>query len=121
MAEKPQAEAKRPYTVTAAAVRQRREAPLRHGLFAGSDALRSRGRRVRRLIRRMYAVMHWLQPSDEPTCRAWAELEIVATVVFVELAQAGVVSEAGEAKRLLAEYRQLRSAQLAYSRELGMT
>jgi hypothetical protein len=69
----------------------------------------------------MRAVMPWLDPSDEPTCRVWAELEILGAGMFVELTANGIVTEKGEPRRLLTEFRQLRTAQFSFERELGMT
>lgn len=102
--------------------RQRREAPLRSSVYAKSDdVLRLRYRRVRRLVRKVRQQMPWLDPADEPAMRAWAELEILAAGMFLDLTNAGFLSESGEPRRLLTEYRQYRHAQLAYERELGMT
>jgi len=69
----------------------------------------------------MKNVMLWLEPSDMPAARAWAELETLGANVFAELAVNGVTNTEGEPRRLLTELRQLRQAQLAYARELGMT
>ena len=59
--------------------------------------------------------------SDLPACRGWAELEILGATAFTELFQNGLLNTKGEPRRLLAEFRQLRQAQLMYERELGMT
>jgi hypothetical protein len=92
------------------------------GLYLKSgDGLRLRHRRVRRLVQKMLSVMTWIEPSDMPCARAWAELEILGANVFAELIANGVTNLEGEPRRLLTELRQLRQAQLAYARELGMT
>lgn len=65
--------------------------------------------------------MPWLEASDLPACRAWAELEILSASVFTALTTDGFANAEGEPRKLLTEYRQLRQAQLAYERELGMT
>lgn len=65
--------------------------------------------------------MPWLEQSDLPACRAWAELEILSATVFAALTTDGLTNAEGEPRRLLSEFRQLRQAQLAYERELGMT
>jgi hypothetical protein len=66
--------------------------------------------------------MPWLDASDEPAARAWAEFEILAAGAFVELTTNGILTAGGDSpRRLLSEFRQLRQAQLAYERELGMT
>ena len=97
----------------------------------------------------MRQVMPWLGPSDEPAMRAWAELEIIGAYAITEpntgsdaagLASRaerknggyvingrknfitnGLVNDEGEPRGLLREFRQLRQAQLAYEKELGMT
>ena len=77
-------------TLTTKQHRQREQAHLETGLYVKSpNGLRLRSRRVRRLVRKMQLVMPWLQPSDEPTARAWAELEILGSRMFVELDTAG--------------------------------
>jgi hypothetical protein len=65
--------------------------------------------------------MPWLTPADLPAARAWCELEVVTRLAFAELRTNGFTTGGGEPRRLLSEYRQLRTAQLAYARELAMT
>lgn len=65
--------------------------------------------------------MSWLEESDLPACRAWAELEILSASVFTALTADGLLNADGEPRKLLTEFRQLRQSQLAYERELGMT
>ena len=59
--------------------------------------------------------------ADQPACRAWAELELLGARAFAELETNGITTAKGEPRRLLVEFRQLRQAQLAYERDLGMT
>ncbi|MGA7869775.1 MAG: hypothetical protein WCA22_02650 [Candidatus Binatus sp.] len=66
-------------------------------------------------------MLPWLEPSDIPAARAWAEFEILGASIFAELVVNGVTNSEGEPRRLLTELRQLRQAQLAYERELGLT
>lgn len=92
------------------------------GLYLKSgDGLRLRHRKTRRLVQKMLNVMPWIEASDIPCARAWAEMEILAANVFTELMANGVTNREGEPRRLLTELRQLRQTQLAYERELGMT
>ena len=94
----------------------------RTGLYAKSpNALAILSRKVRRLVERLRRTMPWLEPSDLPACRAWAELEILSAGAFAALTAEGLTNAQGEPRRLLSEFRQLRQAQLAYERELGMT
>ena len=69
----------------------------------------------------MRAVMPWLEDSDAPACRAWAELEVLASRVYAELRDRGVISHKGEARSILDDYRRLRATQIILARELGMT
>jgi phage terminase small subunit len=80
-----------------------------------------RDRRVYRLLGKMRALSPWLSESDGPACRAWAEMEILATVAYGRLRDEGLTTLSGEPRKLLAEYRAIRSAQLAIARELGLT
>jgi hypothetical protein len=108
--------------VSPAERRQRQLAPLKTGLYVKAESgLKLRHRKVRRLITKMHAAMPWLEPADQPACRAWAELEILGARAFAELETNGITNAAGEPRRLLGEFRQLRQAQLAYERDLGMT
>lgn len=69
----------------------------------------------------MRTLMPWIDLSDIPCARAWAELEILGANIFAELIANGVTNSEGEPRRLLTELRQLRQLQLAYERDLGMT
>jgi hypothetical protein len=79
------------------------------GLYVRASAgLRLRDKKVERLVRKMRGVMPWLEPSDFPTCRAWAELETLAAEVYSALRTAGVLNADGDGHRLLDDYRKLR-------------
>jgi hypothetical protein len=65
--------------------------------------------------------MHWLEDSDLPASRGWAQMEILCTIAFADLRDRGILNRRGDPRRLLTDFRQLRMAQLAYERELGMT
>lgn len=103
-------------------MKSRAVGPVTHGLYV--RAANARGRRdlrVRRLVYRMRCAMPWIEDADVPACRGWAELEILSSTVFAEIKRVGVIGKDDEPRRLLGDYRQLRLAQLAYERELGMT
>jgi hypothetical protein len=94
---------------------------LTHGLFVRAlPGLRLRDKRVERLARKVRVAMAWLEPSDYPAVRAWAEMEYLSNQVYATLASMGVLNRQGEARRLLSEYRQLRATQVVLARELGM-
>jgi hypothetical protein len=64
------------------------------GLYLKSaDGLRIRHRKVRRLVQKMRILMPWLEPSDIPCARAWAELELLGANVFAELITNGVSND----------------------------
>ena len=108
--------------MTSAERRQRQLASVKTGLYVkATNGVKLRHRKVRRLVTKMRAAMPWLVDADLPTCRAWAELELLGARAFAELEANGITNEHGEPRRLLAEFRQLRQAQLAYERDLGMT
>ena len=84
-----------------------------------------RDRKVQRLVRVMRRVMPWLRESDIPAARAWAQLEILSDLAFTHLRREGILQttgeNAGEPRRLLADFRSLRSVQIVYAKELTMT
>jgi hypothetical protein len=95
---------------------------VRSGLYVRSvNGLRLRDEKVRRLVRRMKQVMPWIDPADEPACRQWAQLEVLADMAHTILRKIGITSNGGEPRRLLTDFRQLRLAQLQFARELGLT
>ena|SRR2546425_316892 len=97
------------------ATRQRQLAAVKHGLYLRSQTgLQLRSRRVRRLAAKVRAALPWLQPSDEPAVRGWCELEIITARLF------RAVLEKGE-PGAMDLYRRMKTLQLAYERELGMT
>jgi hypothetical protein len=92
------------------------------GLYVRAQpGLKLRDKKVERLARKMRGVMPWLEPSDMPAARAWAEFEYLAGQVYAALRGFGVLNREGEARRLLDDYRKLRQTQVVLARELGMT
>jgi hypothetical protein len=95
---------------------------IKTGLYVRAHpGIKLRDKRVERLARKMRLVMPWIEPSDWPACRAWAELEYLCGQVYAALHVYGVTNPHGEARRLLDDYRKLRLAQAVFARELGMT
>jgi hypothetical protein len=93
-----------------------------HGLRVRSaDGLQLRDRKVQRLVRAMRVAMPWLEESDIPACRAWAQFEILSDRAYAILRSVGLTNRQGEPLRLLKDWRQLRQAQLQYANALGMT
>jgi hypothetical protein len=69
----------------------------------------------------MRKVCPWLSDSDIPACRGWAQLQILGDLIFSRLRNEGPITSSGEAKKLVAEFRALKAAELTDSRELGLT
>ena len=65
--------------------------------------------------------MPWLTDADQPTVRGWSQLEVLADQAFAVLRVAGITSNGTEPRRLLTDFRQLKTAQLAYAQALGMS
>src|SRR5712692_520667 len=80
-----------------------------------------RDHRVRYLVWRLRKVCPWISDSDLPAARAWAQLNILSEVAYARLRDEGMTTASGDPKKLLAEFRALKAAELAYSRELGLT
>lgn len=77
-------------------------------------------------MRRLRVVAPWLEPSDESTARAYCELEILSASIFARLSETGPTKLTAdgrdlEVRRLVDAHRQMKQAQLAYARELGLT
>src|SRR5258708_22815429 len=87
-----------------------------HGLYAKSPGvLTDRARKVGRLVRKMRDLCPWFEESDVPACKAWAELEVLGSLVFAAImAGDDLLNAKGEPKKLLDTYRALRLAQLSH-------
>src|SRR5438552_7698215 len=108
--------------LTSAERKQRQLSPVRHGLYVKTaNGRQLRDRSVQRLVSKLRAALPWLKPSDLPAARAWCEIEVLGRLVFKDLRSNGFTTGRSEPRRLLTEYRQLRSTQLGYARELAMT
>jgi hypothetical protein len=69
---------------------------LKTGLYVRSAAgLRLRDERVRRLVRRMRIAMPCLEDSDEPTARAWAQIEVLSDMAHTTQRKEGIVNSDG--------------------------
>jgi len=82
---------------------------------------RQRDQRVRRLSRRARKLLPWVEEADGPAVRAWAELEVLASLAYDRLRAEGITDTTGEPRALLETYQRLRKAQLSFEKELGMT
>jgi terminase small subunit-like protein len=72
-------------------------------------------------LRDIRVAIPWLEPADFPAVRAWCELEYLAERGYATLRTMGVINQQTGTAAPVSELRQLRQAQLAYARELGMT
>jgi hypothetical protein len=92
------------------------------GLYIrGANGRRIRDQAVRRLARKAKLCMPFLQEADHATLRGWCELEILCGRAYAVLREVGIVGRDGSPLRLLSDYRLLRTCQLGFARELGMT
>ena len=65
-------------------------------LGQGASALRLRARKVAKLVERLRTVAPWIEGSDLPCARSWAELEILGAACFRELVEKGVLNSEGQ-------------------------
>jgi hypothetical protein len=93
----------------------------RTGLYIRTKAgLRERDRRVEKLTRRMYDVLD-LNVSDRPAVRAWCQLELLCCEIYGRLRKTNLINAQGQTPRLVDDYRKLRTTQLMFAREIGLT
>ena len=76
---------------------------------------------MRKLVGRMRTAKPWLEDSDLPACRAWSELEVLASRIYGEMRDNGFLNEHGQPRTLLDSYRKLRVTQATFANALGMT
>jgi hypothetical protein len=69
----------------------------------------------------MFAVMPWLQPADQVAVRKLAQLEFLSERLFIELRSRGLLTEAGEPRRLVGDFQRLVSTMVSLFNALGMT
>jgi len=84
-------------------------------------AMKLRSRRVRPLVKRTLDRCPWITQSDITTLRAWADLEILGAACMAELLETGVLDGKKQPKSLIDQLRRIRSTQLQYARELGLS
>jgi hypothetical protein len=90
-------------------------------LYAVKSGNQSANRRTSRLAAKVWDTLPWLKPTDEPSVRAWAQAEIMATELYACLIHEGLLNADGKVTGLLAEWRRTKELQLRLERELGMT
>ena len=106
-------------SLTPAQRHQREQAATKHGLYARTRSnVRVRHYRASRLLGRLQEIMP-IYETQLPIARAWAEHEVLATDAYSALMAAQAKGETNE--KLLQSYLAIRRAQLAYSKELGLT
>jgi hypothetical protein len=89
---------------------------------ADQRAIARRTRGINALMQKLRTIAPWLQDTDLPVLRGFAELEWLARRVFALLKDEGILSpKTNDAKKLLSEYRSLRTAQAALASQLGLT
>lgn len=80
-----------------------------------------RARGVKALMQQLQTIAPWLQESDLPVLRGFAELEYLARRVFALIREGGILTDKGDGKRLLDQYRSLRATQAQIAAALGLT
>jgi hypothetical protein len=99
--------------------RQPRAVVVKHGLYATTtNGKKLRDQKVRRLLRNLRVIAPWIGESDVPLARRYCELEILASLVYAELRDHGILNRDKEARRLLNDYRMLAASQAILAREL---
>jgi hypothetical protein len=79
--------------------------PTKTGLYVRfASGLKLRDRKVQRLVRSMRVAMPWLEDSDVPACRAWAQLEILQRSAFAFLRTIGIITQEGAPRRFLTDF-----------------
>jgi hypothetical protein len=109
--------------------RQNRGARVQSGAYAKKTASQVRASKIRRTIEYLRKVCPWLQQSDLPALRMYAELEIIGVQLFAALVDADgtfKVTSTGDdgqviAKRLIDDHRKNRLAANALANALGLT
>jgi hypothetical protein len=83
-------------------------------------AMKLRGRRTRPLVTRIKAMCPWIEPSDIATLRSWADMEIIGAGLMAELIEGGLFED-GKPRAIIDTLRGIRTTQLRYAAELGLT
>jgi hypothetical protein len=92
------------------------------GLYVKTPGgLRLRDLQVSKLAARLRKVLTFLTDADMPSIRAWCQLELLGDQAYAILRDKGITSNGVEPRRLLTDFRQLRSVQLVYANALGLT
>ncbi len=84
-------------------------------------ARRLRDNQVNYYLRKMRALCPWLERSDIYVARRFAELELLASRAYQALRERAIVTDKGESRRLLDDYRRLVALQVVVARELGLS
>lgn len=89
---------------------------------SNQKAIARRTRGINALMAKLRTIAPWLQDTDLPVLRGFAELEWLARRVFALLKEEGILSpKTNDVKKLVSEYRSLRSAQASIASQLGLT
>lgn len=76
---------------------------------------------VKRIVSRLRLASPWIQPTDGPMLRAFAQLERLALETYEHLRQEGLVRPDGTPHFMLDKYIQLRRAQTGLANALGLS
>lgn len=93
---------------------------VKHGLYSPVSAPRQRQRRLRQRVRALRRKYPHLESAPDHLVQRYCELDTIAAKCFLLLADDDVLTEDGEPKRLLTEYRRLTEALGRLAERLGI-
>ena len=92
------------------------------GLYSRSGRfMRLRDGQVTNYVRRIKAICPWLERQDLFLLRRFAQCELLCDVLYGQLRDKGPLTTAGEAKRLVGEWRKLVQTQGMLANQLGLS
>jgi hypothetical protein len=100
---------------------QRQQAAVKHGLYATTSAARLRQRRLRNKVTRLRRDYPALVDKPRHLVARYCEVETLTASIWNALFEQGPVSNDGEPRRLLSEYRLLLAELRSLADTLGIT
>jgi hypothetical protein len=81
-----------------------------------SNGLVRQEKQVERISRQMSRLVPWLEEADRATCKAWAEVEVLTDLVYLELNRSGFLQLGISHSRYRREQRAISAACVAFPR-----
>lgn len=98
-----------------------RMSAVERALSLKTGTVGNRSRSARALAERLREIAPWFADTDAPMLRAFCELELIARRMFALIRKDGFLNAKGEVRKLVSEYRAIRSAQKSLADSLGLT